>query len=120
MSKNRWVDLQRAEQLEAIKQESFQHPVMIFKHSTRCGTSAMTWMRLTRGEEVLPVKAGYYFLDLLAYRDLSNRIAEEYHVFHESPQVLMIHRGECVYDASHLEIRPEELASQAKAFQKTA
>ena len=44
----RWKDLTTEEQLEAIKQESAEKPVVIFKHSTRCSISSMAKMRLER------------------------------------------------------------------------
>ena len=36
-----------------------------------------------------------YLLDLLNYRDLSNQIADDFNVKHESPQLLVIKDGEC-------------------------
>jgi bacillithiol system protein YtxJ len=49
---------------------------------------------------------------LIAYRSLSNKIAEDLKVHHESPQVLVIKNGDCVYDESHLAIYMEEIAEQ--------
>ena len=53
-----------------------------------------------------------YFLDLLQHRSLSNRIAEEFDVHHESPQILLIHQGSYMYDQSHNRITVEELKEQ--------
>jgi bacillithiol system protein YtxJ len=50
-----------------------------------------------------------YYLDLIAFRDVSNAITEKFGIFHESPQALLIRNGECVYDASHLDISVQEL-----------
>jgi bacillithiol system protein YtxJ len=50
-----------------------------------------------------------WYLDLIAFRDVSNHLAQHFSVYHESPQVLLIQNGECVYDASHLDISVEEL-----------
>lgn len=50
-----------------------------------------------------------YYLDLKSFRDISNAIAEKFSVHHESPQVLLIKDGECIYDASHMDISVEEL-----------
>lgn len=50
-----------------------------------------------------------YYLDLLAYRDVSNEIANRYDVEHESPQVLIIKGGKCVYTASHSGIIYQDL-----------
>ncbi len=45
-----------------------------------------------------------YFLDLIPYREVSNRIAEEFDVEHESPQVLIIEKGKSIYNRSHMGI----------------
>lgn len=50
-----------------------------------------------------------YYLDLIAHRDISNEISERFSVHHESPQILLIKDGECVLDASHLDITVEEI-----------
>ncbi len=105
-----WIALESEEQLNAIQEQSFDRPVVIFKHSTRCSISSMAKSRLERSDE--PEGMDFYYLDLIRYRGVSNRIAELYKVTHESPQVLLIRNGECIYDASHSEIRMEELASQ--------
>ncbi len=50
-----------------------------------------------------------YYLDVLIYRPVSLQVAETFQVHHESPQVLLIVDGECIYDASQLDITLEEL-----------
>ncbi|TAE31455.1 MAG: bacillithiol system redox-active protein YtxJ [Cytophagales bacterium] len=98
-----WNHLTDESQLEVIKQESAQGPVVIFKHSTTCSISAMAYSRMERNwKEEAGIKP--YYLDLLRFRSISNRIASEFGVEHESPQVLLIQNGECVYDASHMGI----------------
>ena len=56
--------------------------------------------------------ADFYCLDLLRHRAISNQIAEEFDVHHESPQVILLHNGACVYDQSHNGITVEELKEQ--------
>jgi bacillithiol system protein YtxJ len=106
-----WTPLTEEAQLETIKEESKEQPVVIFKHSTRCSISSMAKSRLEREEAPDDVK--FYYLDLIAYRGLSNKIAEVFQVHHESPQVLVIKDGECTYDESHNGISMSELAEQA-------
>ncbi len=57
--------------------------------------------------EMLAVKP--YFLDLITYREISNRIAAVFDVEHESPQVLIIENEKSIYDQSHMGIRYEEI-----------
>lgn len=105
-----WTALESEDQLTEIKSRSFEQPVIIFKHSTRCSTSSMIKSRLERSG--VPAGFGFYYLDLIRYRSVSNRVAEMFGVEHESPQVLVIRNGACVYDESHMAIRMEELAEQ--------
>ena len=100
-----WQDLNSVEQLDAIKESSKQNPVLIFKHSTRCSISLAALDRLQRHwkqEEMNSVKP--FYLDLLQHPDVSGRVAHDFAVRHESPQVLLIRDGKAVYDRSHLEI----------------
>ncbi len=45
-----------------------------------------------------------YFLDLITYREISNRIAHVFNVEHESPQVIIIENEKAIYDQSHMAI----------------
>lgn len=105
-----WIKLTSTDQLNSIKEKSNQVPQVIFKHSTRCSISSMALGRLERTPA--PEQADFYYLDLIAHRDISNKIAEEFHIHHESPQVLVIKHGKCVYDESHMGISMDEIASQ--------
>ncbi|MCX6318679.1 MAG: bacillithiol system redox-active protein YtxJ [Bacteroidetes bacterium] len=105
-----WLPLQTDEQLSALLEQSHQRPQVIFKHSTRCTISTTAKTRLEKAATVPDID--FHFLDLLAYRALSNKIAELLHVYHESPQVLLIRNGECVYDESHLSIYMDDIVAQ--------
>jgi bacillithiol system protein YtxJ len=81
-----WTKLSDTTQLEAIKQESTSQKV----------------------ESVKP-----YYLDLLAYRSISNKIAEDFNIVHESPQVIVIANGRPVYSTSHFDINYQKLRELA-------
>lgn len=100
-----WISLKDSGQLDEIIAESKERPVLIYKHSTRCNISRSALDRLERkwdNSAVGGVKR--YFLDLLSYRDISNKIAELFQVEHHSPQILVISNGRSVLDLSHYEI----------------
>lgn len=101
-----WKSLTDLETLESASQASHNKPVLIFKHSTRCSVSATALDRLQRewkpeNDDDLEI----YLLDLIQYRPVSNEIAGHFSVPHQSPQVLIINKGDCVYDTSHFDIR---------------
>ncbi len=102
-----WEHLSRKSQLYDIDVLSEQHPVVIFKHSTSCSISGMAKLRLESSWNLDQINT--YFLDLLQHRDLSNQIAEKYQVHHESPQLILIYKKECIYDASHFDISVSEI-----------
>jgi bacillithiol system protein YtxJ len=106
-----WIDLTDEQQLKTLKELSGQKPQLIFKHSTRCGISSMAKNRLERSTP--PGNIDFYYLDLIRYRKLSQKIAEDFSVYHESPQILLIKNGQCVYDESHNGIQMDDIAGQA-------
>jgi bacillithiol system protein YtxJ len=109
----KWTELQHPGQLEKIDALSRTEPVLIFKHSTRCFTSADALDRLEREWEDAGTSLRPFFLDVLQHRDISSAIAERYGVKHESPQALVIRNGECVRSQSHMKIRVKELEEAA-------
>jgi bacillithiol system protein YtxJ len=113
MSPN-WKPLEHLIQLDAITEQSFQKPQVLFKHSTRCSISTMALNRLMRLNPDFYQQADFYYLDLIAHRDVSAAIAERYHVHHESPQVIILKQGDATYDASHMEITVDELLSEVQ------
>lgn len=106
-----WRSLQNDQQRTEIKEKSNLRPQVIYKHSVRCGVSSVVKSRLEKAK--LPSDIDYYFLDIIHYRSVSNKIAEDFKVYHESPQVLVIRNGECVYDESHMGITAQEIEAQA-------
>jgi len=106
----KWILLESAEQLTPIKQQ--QGYSLVFKHSTRCYTSLMAKKRFESDWDNLPKDMSVYFLDLIQHRELSNQIAQLFHIHHESPQLLLIKDGECVLDLSHGEISVEEALAE--------
>lgn len=108
-----WQHINDELQLDEIKQKSFDHPVLLFKHSTTCSISATSLGRIERAWDDTKAKnIEPFYLDLLRYRSISNKIAKEFAIEHQSPQVLLIQDGKCVYDASHFDIRFDEIVSQ--------
>jgi len=104
-----WKPLTDEGQLQTIIQASYKKPVVIFKHSTRCGTSAMAKHGLETNWELQPEELDFYYLDLIRYRSVSNLAAETFKVVHHSPQIIVVKNGEAVYDTSHHNISIQTL-----------
>ena len=105
-----WIPLESVKQINKIIERSNEIPCAIFKHSTRCSISSMAKFRLEGDWNFSNETIEAYYLDLIAHRDVSNQLAETFSVHHESPQILLIKNGECIYDSSHLDITVDELA----------
>ncbi len=105
-----WTPLINIHQLDEIDRESGAKKILLFKHSTRCSISHTAKARLERSWNAENDKEVHtYYLDLLAYRSLSNAIAERYGIEHQSPQVLMISKGKCILTQSHLSISAADI-----------
>lgn len=105
--KMNWLPLSSEKQLSEINDLSSQagiDGVVLFKHSTRCSISSIAKNRLERSWKFDSQKLPVYYLDLLSYREISNKIADHFKIEHQSPQLLIIKDGKCIYSASHSEI----------------
>ncbi|WP_196892520.1 bacillithiol system redox-active protein YtxJ [Aureivirga marina] len=102
-SVSQWIELKDLKTLSEIKEISKEKPVVIFKHSTRCGVSRGVLRQFERLMSDYK-ETDFYFLDLLAHRSVSNAIAEIFQVIHQSPQMLIIKDGEVVKHESHYQI----------------
>lgn len=99
-----WKYLESEEDLNRAIAVSTEKKVAIFKHSTRCFISKTVLKNFEKEVENSDKNVDYYFLDLLAHRDLSNKIADDLGVTHQSPQLIVLENGVVVNHASHQSI----------------
>ncbi len=104
-----WNNLNRVQQLDILQEESMKYPVVIYKHSTRCGVSSIVLRQFESSFDIKKESVKLYYLDVLAHRTISNEIAAKFNVHHESPQLIVLKNGEVVHDSSHQEISAEKL-----------
>ena len=103
-----WKEITTEAQIAKVVEFSHEKPQLIFKHSTRCSISTMAKSRLEREWNLKNVEPWY--LDLIAYRNVSNAIASQLGVHHESPQVILLKNGLVVHDSSHNSISVSEVS----------
>jgi len=87
--------------LDDVDEISKTKPVVLFKHSTRCSISRFALKRFDAEFNYDEDKIDWYLLDLLNHRDISNEIAKRYTIQHQSPQILVIKNGVCVFSSTH-------------------
>lgn len=99
-----WYRLTAVEQLNDIDKESLQKPIAIFKHSTRCGTSRMALRQFEKQFTIENEQVKLYFLDLIAFREVSNEVAIRFQVMHQSPQLIVLKNSNTIHHSSHYSI----------------
>lgn len=99
-----WNYIESEEDLKAATEKSFEKKVVIFKHSTSCYISKMVLKSFEKEVGNSDKDVAYYFLDLIKYRPISNQIAANLGVTHQSPQMIVLVDGKAVENASHQSI----------------
>jgi len=97
------VPLRGAEELEELFAASWREPVVLFLHDPYCPVSALARLRLRQ------YRGRLHLVDVSRQQDLSRRIEELTGVRHESPQALVLWRGEAVWHASHGAVGAEDV-----------
>jgi bacillithiol system protein YtxJ len=107
---NSWKSVTEKEHFYTLLENSEEKPQIIFKDSYTCGISAHAKHRLQLGFELIEGKADFHYLDLLTFRPISNLVAQELKVTHQSPQVILLKNKQVVYTSSHHAIDPAVIA----------
>jgi bacillithiol system protein YtxJ len=83
--------------------KSFEKPILFFKHSTTCFISKAVKKNFEKQitESADKDKVELYYLDLLHFRPISNLMANDLNVTHQSPQAILLKNGDVIYSASH-------------------
>ena len=110
-----WYNLSSIEDLNAALEYSYEQPILIFKHSTRCSISSSAIDRLKRNWNGEEVNIRAFYLDLLSHRDISAEIAERLSVDHQSPQMIIVVQGVAIFNSSHMNIDFDDVKQHAPA-----
>lgn len=103
-----WIEINSMEELDQAIENSTDRPAIFFKHSTRCSISSMALNRF-ENDWKNDTDASLCFIDLIKNRGVSNALAENANVYHQSPQVIVLKNKEAIYDASHSAISANEI-----------
>ncbi|GGP02244.1 thioredoxin family protein [Cloacibacterium rupense] len=97
-----WHKIESEEDLKLALEHSTEKPIVIFKHSTRCMISKSVLRNFENEIKNTNQPAiDFYYLDLLNHRNISNEIAEQLKVTHQSPQAILIKDQKAIFNASH-------------------
>jgi bacillithiol system protein YtxJ len=89
---------------ETLLAQSTDRPLLLFKHSYTCGTSAEALDELIDHLNDKALDARYAIVTVQTHRDVSNAISKRLGVRHETPQALLIQDGRVVWSASHFRV----------------
>lgn len=95
-----WVNFEDVAQFLELKINSNTKAQVIFKHSTRCIISKMALKQFEKEFDFID-KVDLYLIDLLQNREISNQVATDFDIQHQSPQLILIQNGKVVYHVSH-------------------
>lgn len=88
--------------------DSKERPVFLLKHSTRCSISARAHVYYQQFAE-MESNAECWEVLVVEQRDISNLVARESSISHQSPQVILFKDGRAVWNASHHAITRQAL-----------
>ena len=106
-----WIHLTSEDQLQKIIVKSQEKPQVIFKYSSSCHLSEIVFQRLQKN--CCQGDVDFHFLDFTNYSHISEKVAEVFGVLHQSPQILVINEGHCIFHESHPEISLEGILQHA-------
>ncbi|HZS44024.1 MAG TPA: bacillithiol system redox-active protein YtxJ [Blastocatellia bacterium] len=112
------VELKDVDELKAVIGDSDKSPVILFKHSLTCPISAHAFREMNKfqaegsdeGPIVGPIISPIIRMIVVQRsRSISDAVANQLGVRHESPQVILVRNGKAVWHASHYDITEESL-----------
>lgn len=106
-------DIENDEDYRQLILASSERPVFLIKHSTTCPISKGAWKRFMAFAEEEST-AEYCRVLILENWNLSQKIAEDTEIDHQSPQVILFHGGRAVWKSSHRAITAENMGHQLK------
>ena len=109
----RLVPIENLAQLERLLTTPDPRPLLIFKHSRSCGTSAeaLDEMVAHLGEDT---DTRYALVTVQTHREVSAAVTRTLGVRHETPQALLIQDGRVVWSASHFRLTPDAIDAAIK------
>jgi len=100
-----FVEIVTVEALDQFLAGANGSAAVLFKHSNTCGVSARAYDEMSKLREPVGL------ITVQKARAVSDEIEKRWNVYHESPQVLIIRDGKAVWDASHSQVKAQQVES---------
>jgi bacillithiol system protein YtxJ len=106
---------QRIEDLDRLLAQTAERPLLLFKHSLTCGTSAEALDELIEHLNEDKLDARYAIVTVQSHRELSNAVSARLGIRHETPQALLIRDGRVIWNASHFRVTAAAVQSAIRS-----
>lgn len=108
-----WIKADSTKKIDEIKSLSGSEKVLILKFSPKCSISYVVRFLLEREWNEGEMQMKTYLVDVIANRELSDKIENEFGVTHETPQAIILQNSKPVFSASHGKVVFSELRKYA-------
>lgn len=102
------MQIDSPEELEQVYQKSESERVVLFKHSNTCPISTNAYHEI----EQVAKKRQVYMIVVQESRSLSQRVAEDLEITHQSPQAFILEQRRAIWNASHQTIKEQTIIEQ--------
>ena len=103
-----FVRITDSKSFEELTERSKEQPIVIFKHSLTCPISAAAYEQMEQFDGQVAL------VEVQRERALSTEIESRLGVAHESPQVIVLSKGQVAWTASHFKITAEAVADAVR------
>lgn len=102
-------ELVEVEDLQEVWQTSVEKPVLLFKQSTTCPISGAAFNEFNTFLADNDGDFAAYFVKVRESRPVSNQIAEDLGIQHQSPQIFLVKDQEAMWNESHSKITVDSI-----------
>ena len=103
-----FVRITDTKSFEELTERSKERPMVIFKHSLTCPISAAAYEQMEQFDGQVAL------VEVQRARALSTEIESRLGVVHESPQVIVLSKGQVAWNASHFKITADAVADAVR------
>lgn len=108
----KWTEITTEQEWNEILNKSSKRGQVILKHSTTCPVSSNALKEYDAYLNGKPnADTDYFLVKVIESRPVSNKIAEDLNVKHESPQILYVKDNAKYWTASHWAVTTEHITA---------
>jgi bacillithiol system protein YtxJ len=106
---NKFFKIDDRAALENLLTDSTKKPVIVFKHSNACSISSRAYREMEKLDNQVNI------LEVQSAREISRELASLTGVRHETPQVIVLRDGKAVWNASHFDVRADDVTKAVES-----